>query len=124
MREEKEGRFYSTSIPVRVPLRVTTRRSARAEHHSEVHLAFSLKLILPDEPIFSYSTPRRILAIVDWDFNGSHALPFADQDVEVCWPNFEDDVAVRMKDTEEMYRFQILIDGLTGALPIDVQLNK
>ena len=60
----------------------------------------------------SHSSPRHILAIVDWDFGGSYALPFADQDFEVCWPEFEDDVAVRIKDAEEMYRFQILIDEL------------
>jgi hypothetical protein len=109
---------------VRVPLRVAARRSAWAERHSEVRLAFSLKLIPPDKPIFSHSSPRRILAFVDWDFGGSHTLPFADRGVEVCWPDFEDDIAVRVKDAEEMYRFQILIDELTGALPVDVQLNK
>ena len=41
----------------------------------------------------------------------------------MCWPDFDDDVAVRMKDAEEMYRFQILIDELAGALPIDVDLS-
>jgi hypothetical protein len=42
----------------------------------------------------------------------------------VCWPDLDDDVAVRMKDAEEIYHFQILIDELAGAVPMDVQLNK
>ena len=29
-----------------------------------------------------------------------------------------------MKDAEEMYRFQILIDELAGKLPMDVELNQ
>jgi hypothetical protein len=81
-------------------------------------------LVPPDKPTFSHSSPRRILAILDWDFGGSHTLPFADKGFEVCWPDFDNDVAVRMKDAEEMCRFQILIDELAGALPVDVELNK
>lgn len=74
--------------------------------------------------MFSHSSPRRILVIIDWDFGGSHAFPFAEKDFEACWPDFGDDDAVGMKDAEEMYRFQILIDELIGALPIDVELNE
>ena len=110
--------------PVRVPLRVTARRSAWTERHGEVRSAVSLKLIPPDKPTSSHSSPRCILAVLDWDLGGSHILPFADQGFEVCWPNFEDDVVVRMKDAKEMYRFQVLIDKLAGALPVDVQLNQ
>ena len=69
-------------------------------------------------PKFSHSSPRRLLAIVNWDFGGSHTLPFVDKSFEVCWPDFDDDVSVRMKDAEEIYRLQILIDELAGALPV------
>ena len=103
---------------MRVPLCVAARRSAWAERHG---LAFPLKLTPPDKPTFSHSSPRCILAVLDWDLGGSHILPFADQGFEVCWPNFEDDVVVRMKDAKVMYRFQVLIDKLAGAL---VQLNQ
>ena len=122
-REEQEGWFYSTSIQLRVPLRVAARRSAWAERHNEVRLAFSLMLISPDKPTFSHSSPRRILAILDWDFGGSHALQFTDRGFEVCWPDL-DDVDVRIKDAEEIGRFQTLIDQLAGALPVDVKLNQ
>ena len=123
-REEQEGRFYSSSIQLRVPLRVAARRSAWAERHSEVCSAFSLSLIPPDKPTFSHSSPRRILAILDWDFGGSHALPFADRGFEVCWPDLDDDDDAREKDADEIYHFQVLIDQLAGAIPSDVQLKK
>ena len=122
-REEQEGWFYSTSIQLRVPLRVVARRSAWAERHNEVRSAFSLMLIPPDKPTFSHSSPRRILAILDWDFGGSHALQFTDRGFEVCWPDL-DDVDVRIKDAEEIGRFQTLIDQLAGALPVNVKLNQ
>jgi hypothetical protein len=109
---------------VRVPLCVAARRSAWTERHSEVRLAFFSKMVQPDKPTFSHSSPRRILAILDWDFGGSHTLPFADERFEVCWPDFDNDDAVRMKDAEEIYRFQLLIDQLAGSLPIDVELNQ
>jgi len=85
---------------------------------------FSLGLILPDKPIFSHSSPRCILAILDWDFGGSHALPYADRGFEVCWPDLDDNVDVREKDVDEICRFQDLIDQLAGAVLNDVQLNK
>jgi hypothetical protein len=81
-------------------------------------------LIPADKPTFSHSSPRRILAILDWDFGGSHALPSADKGFEACSPDFNDDIAVRMKDGEERYHFQILIDELAGELPVDVKLNR
>lgn len=31
--------------------------------------------------MFNHSSPRRLLAILNWDFGGSHALPFADDGV-------------------------------------------
>ena len=42
----------------------------------------------------------------------------------MCWPDFDNDDAVRTKDAEEIYRFQLLIDELAGSLPIDVELNQ
>ena len=83
-----------------------------------------LKLVLPNKPTFSHSSPHRILAILDWDFGGSHILPFADKRFEACWPDFDDDDAVRMNDAEEMDRFQTFIDELAGALSVDVELNQ
>jgi len=80
-------------------------------------------LILPDKPIFSHSSPRRILAILDWDFGGSHALPFADEGFEVCCP-LDDNVDADEEDGDEVYRFQVLINQLAGAVPHDVQLDK
>ncbi len=83
-------------------------------------------LIPLDKPTFSHSSPRRILAILDWDFGGSHALQFADRGFEVCWPDLDDDVDVRIKDAEEIDCFQtlLIIDQLAGALPVDVNLNQ
>ena len=51
-------------------------------------------------------------------------LQFADKGFEVCWPDLDDDVDVRIKEAEEIDRFQTLIDQLAGALPVDVQLNR
>ena len=82
-------------------------------------------LFPPDKPTFSHSSPRRILAILDWDFGGSHVLQFADRGFEVCWPDLDDDDDdVRIKDAEETDRFQTLIDQLAGALAVDVKLNQ
>ena len=82
-------------------------------------------LFPPDKPTFSHSSPRRILAILDWDFGGSHVLQFGDRGFEVCWPDLDDDDDdVRIKDAEETDRFQTLIDHLAGALAVDVKLNQ
>jgi hypothetical protein len=37
------------------------------------------EILLSNFKSFSHSSPRRILAILDWDFGGSHALPLADE---------------------------------------------
>ncbi len=73
---------------------------------------------------FSHSSPRRILAILDWDFGGSHALPFADKGFEVCWPDLDDTDDVVEKGAEKMFHFKILINQLARALPYDAQLIK
>ena len=75
-------------------------------------------------PTFSRSSPRRILAIIDWDFGGSHALPFADQAFEPSWPDSDETDDVREKQAEEAYNCQLLIDKLAGALPYDTQLIR
>ena len=77
-------------------------------------------MIPPDKPIFSHSSPCRILAILDWDFGGSHALQLADKYFEVRWPDLDD---VQIKDGEEIDCFQTLINQLAGALPFNMQLN-
>ena len=123
-REEQEGRFYSASVPVRIPLRVAARRSTRAERRSEVCSTFSLWSITSVNPTFSRSSPRRILAIIDWDFGGSHALPFADQAFEPSWPDSDETDDVREKQAEEAYNSQLLIDKLAGTLPYDTQLIR
>ncbi|KAI6009109.1 hypothetical protein EDC04DRAFT_871842 [Pisolithus marmoratus] len=74
--------------------------------------------------IVSRSSPRRILAIIDWDFGGSHALPFADRDFEVSSPCLSEKTDIRAEQAQEMYDAQLLIDELAGALPRDDQLSK
>ncbi|KAI6146648.1 hypothetical protein BKA82DRAFT_4154565 [Pisolithus tinctorius] len=49
--------------------------------------------------------PRRILAILDWDFGGSHALPLADE-------------------AFELFNTLLQINKLVGFLPSDDQLTK
>ncbi|KAG6333039.1 hypothetical protein ID866_6047 [Astraeus odoratus] len=66
--------------------------------------------------IVSHSSPRRIMAVIDWDFGGSHALPFADKDFEVI-SDPEDEAGA-----EEQFRWQDKIEELVGELPYDFPL--
>ena len=79
-----------------------------------------------DQLTFSHSSPRRILAILDWDNGGSHALPFADEGFEVSRrrPDSGDDFYLHQEQTVEMSHFRRLIRQLTGARPYDAQLAK
>ncbi|KAF8323668.1 hypothetical protein F5887DRAFT_1025705 [Amanita rubescens] len=82
-----------------------------AERHSEACSAFSLKLIPPE-------------SFLDWDFGGSHALPFADRGFEVCWLDLDDNIDAREEVADEIYRFKVTINQLAGAVPDDLKLNK
>ncbi|KAI6146656.1 hypothetical protein BKA82DRAFT_4154587 [Pisolithus tinctorius] len=74
--------------------------------------------------IVSHSSPRRILAILDWDFGGSHALPFADKAFEVSSPDSDENTDVRITQAKGLYHTQLQIDELVGFLPRDDQLTK
>ncbi|KAI6044238.1 hypothetical protein EDC04DRAFT_2643684 [Pisolithus marmoratus] len=74
--------------------------------------------------IVSRTSPRRILAILDWDFGGSHALPFADEGFEVSSPDRSENTDVRIQQAEEIYRAQLHLDELAGTLPYDTRLFR
>ncbi|KAF8131675.1 kinase-like domain-containing protein [Boletus edulis] len=64
--------------------------------------------------IVSRSSPRRILGIIDWDFSGSHALPFADSDFELAYPESDQDTNKRVKQAEELQDSGLLLDRVIG----------
>ncbi|KAI6138592.1 kinase-like domain-containing protein [Pisolithus tinctorius] len=72
----------------------------------------------------SHSSPRRILAILDWDFGGSHALPLADEAFEVSSPDSNENTDVRVKQGDELFNTLLQINKLVGFLPSDDQLTK
>ncbi|KIO03211.1 hypothetical protein M404DRAFT_27207 [Pisolithus tinctorius Marx 270] len=74
--------------------------------------------------IVSRSSPRLILAILDWDFGGSHALPLADQAFEVSSPDTDENTDARIKQAEKLHHALLQIDELVGFLPTDYQLTK
>ncbi|KAG6332560.1 hypothetical protein ID866_6526 [Astraeus odoratus] len=65
------------------------------------------------------SSPRRIMAIVDWDFGVSHVLPFADIYFELI--SDPEHVPEELAE-EELFRWQIRIGELTGESPRDAAL--
>lgn len=71
----------------------------------------------------SHSSPRRILAILDWDFGGSHALPLADEAFEVSSPDTNENIDVRVKQGDELFNTLLQIDKLVGFLPRDDHLT-
>lgn len=72
--------------------------------------------------VVSRTSPRRILAILDWDFGGSHALPLADQGFEVSSPDLDENTDVRIQQGEKIYHAQLLLNELSGELHYDSQL--
>ncbi|KAG6329712.1 hypothetical protein ID866_9376 [Astraeus odoratus] len=68
--------------------------------------------------ILSHSSPRRIIAVIDWDFGGSHVLPFADRYFEVI-SDPEDE-----REAEEQIRWHVKMAKLVGELPYDAALNS
>lgn len=75
-------------------------------------------------PASSRSSPRRILAIVDWDFGGSHVLPFADHNFELSSPDSDQDAEAYDKQGDELFDSHLHINRLVGAPPEDRQLTK
>ena len=67
--------------------------------------------------IVSHAFPRRIRALVDWDFGGPHVLPFAEACFEPSWPDSDDNGDVREEQAEVVCCSQILIDKPAGELP-------
>ncbi|KAG6380789.1 kinase-like domain-containing protein [Boletus reticuloceps] len=64
--------------------------------------------------IVSRSSPRRILGIIDWDFGGSHALPFVDDDFELAHPDRDHDMDERVKHADELSHYEFLLHRLVG----------
>ncbi|KAF8433530.1 kinase-like domain-containing protein [Boletus edulis BED1] len=64
--------------------------------------------------LVSRSSPRRILGIIDWDFGGSHALPFADSGFELAYPDSDRDTNERIKQAEELQDSELLLDRVVG----------
>ncbi|KIO11077.1 hypothetical protein M404DRAFT_994755 [Pisolithus tinctorius Marx 270] len=81
---------------------------------------FQMEIIPP----LSRSSPRRILAILDWDFGGSNALPLADRNFEVSHPDSSEKTDVWIQQAEEISCAQLQLAQLVGALPIDTQLIR
>ncbi|KAF8433000.1 hypothetical protein L210DRAFT_429234 [Boletus edulis BED1] len=63
------------------------------------------------------SSTRHILGMIDWDFGGSHVLPFADDYFELAHPDSDQDTDQRTKQGEEVYRSEFIIDRLIGPPP-------
>ncbi|KAF8515216.1 kinase-like domain-containing protein [Gautieria morchelliformis] len=66
--------------------------------------------------LVSRTSPRTIVAVIDWDFGGSQALPLADDDFEVI--SGPDDA----KEAQEQEHWRKRIDELIGKLPFDYGL--
>ena len=66
----------------------------------------------------SRTRPPSIVAVIDWDFGGSQALPLADNLFEVI-SSPEDPV-----EAEEQDRWQMLIEDRIGRLPVDYGLAQ
>ena len=74
--------------------------------------------------IVGRSFPGRIRALIDWDFDGPHVLPFAEACFEPSWPDSDDNGDVREEQAEVVYYSQILINKTAGELPYDTQLIR
>ncbi|KAF8530666.1 hypothetical protein JB92DRAFT_2858704 [Gautieria morchelliformis] len=68
--------------------------------------------------LVSRTSPRTIVAVIDWDFGGSQALPLADKDFEVI-SGPEDE-----KEAREQEYWRKRIDELIGKLPFDYGLAQ
>lgn len=104
--------------------RVKSKRDAFMAHPYDCEYPFVLRHgdLHGRNVVVSRTSPRRILAILDWDFGGSHALPLADQGFEVSSPDEDENTDVRVQQGEKIYRAQLLLDELSGELHYDSQL--
>ncbi|KAI6112424.1 hypothetical protein EDD16DRAFT_1602989 [Pisolithus croceorrhizus] len=123
--EFKETSEYLNNVtPEEAFERAKSKRDAFIAHPYDPEYPFVLRHgdLHGRNVVVSHTSPRRILAILDWDSGGSQALPLADRDFEVSSPDSDENTDVRMQQGEEIYRAQLQLDDLSRDFPYDSQL--
>ncbi|KAF8139023.1 hypothetical protein EV363DRAFT_1427844 [Boletus edulis] len=116
-KEEMSCLRYST--PEEIFERVQSKRDGFRAHSYDCEHPFVLRHgdLHGRNVIVSRSSTRHILGMIDWDFGGSHVLPFANDYFELAHPDSDQDTDQRTKQGEKVYRSEFIIDRLIGPPP-------
>ncbi|KAI6133631.1 hypothetical protein EDD17DRAFT_1507041 [Pisolithus thermaeus] len=122
--KEEMSEYLNNLTPEGAFERVKSKRDAFIAHPYDPEYPFVLRHgdLHGRNVVVSDTSPRRILAILDWDFGGSQALPLADRDFVVSSPDSDENTDVRVQQGEEIYRAQLQLDDLSRDFPYDSQL--